>query len=382
MGLRFSKRIKIMPGVRVNLSARGASLSVGPRGASVNIGRRGVYANASLPGTGLSYRERLDRPSPMTRSPKASPSKTPSPALAPAEIKIRFGEAGSMAILDENGWELSDSDAKAVRAAYRDQLLPLIESRAQEVNRADAAALDVHVGTPPPAPAIALAPEFVVPKPLKPADPRDFSPGTREHREAERRWSSYMEALACWRASKAEHDERHGGPSPDLRLIERAIEDRLSHLQWPRETLISFQMAQAGRLIEADVDLPEIEDMTSSTVTVNKRLLELEQKPLSRTALLRLYQRHVHGILFRVAGEIFAASPVALEVQIAGYTQRLSSATGRVEDEYVLAVTIDRDGWSRIDLSRTDAIDPVAALSRFNCQSAIDAKGHMRAITR
>jgi len=59
VGLRFNKRITIAPGVRINLGLRGASLSVGPRGASVNIGRRGVFGNVGLPGTGISYRERL-----------------------------------------------------------------------------------------------------------------------------------------------------------------------------------------------------------------------------------------------------------------------------------------------------------------------------------
>ena len=63
MGLRFRKSITIMPGVRVNLSGSGASMSVGPRGASVSFGKRGTYANFGLPGTGLSYRTRLDRAS-------------------------------------------------------------------------------------------------------------------------------------------------------------------------------------------------------------------------------------------------------------------------------------------------------------------------------
>ena len=33
MGFRFSKRIKILPGVSINLSKSGVSASVGPRGA-------------------------------------------------------------------------------------------------------------------------------------------------------------------------------------------------------------------------------------------------------------------------------------------------------------------------------------------------------------
>jgi hypothetical protein len=59
MGFRFQKRISILPGVRINLSKSGVSTSLGPRGADVNIGRDGVTANAGIPGTGLSYRQKL-----------------------------------------------------------------------------------------------------------------------------------------------------------------------------------------------------------------------------------------------------------------------------------------------------------------------------------
>lgn len=58
-GLRFQKRLSILPGVRVNLSKSGASTSIGPRGADVNIGRDGVTTNAGIPGTGLSYRQKV-----------------------------------------------------------------------------------------------------------------------------------------------------------------------------------------------------------------------------------------------------------------------------------------------------------------------------------
>ena len=58
-GLRFQKRLRLLPGVRVNLSKSGASTSIGPRGADVNIGRDGVTTNAGIPGTGLSYRQKV-----------------------------------------------------------------------------------------------------------------------------------------------------------------------------------------------------------------------------------------------------------------------------------------------------------------------------------
>jgi len=59
MGLRFQKRLSLLKGLTLNLSKTGASLTLGKKGASVNIGKNGVTGNAGIPGTGLSYREKL-----------------------------------------------------------------------------------------------------------------------------------------------------------------------------------------------------------------------------------------------------------------------------------------------------------------------------------
>jgi Protein of unknown function (DUF4236) len=55
MGFRFSRRIRILPGVRLNLSKSGVSTSIGGRGAWLTFGKRGTRATVGLPGTGLSY---------------------------------------------------------------------------------------------------------------------------------------------------------------------------------------------------------------------------------------------------------------------------------------------------------------------------------------
>lgn len=57
MGFRFSRRIRIAPGIRVNLGKSGFSLSAGVRGARVTVGRRGVRGTVGMPGTGISYTE-------------------------------------------------------------------------------------------------------------------------------------------------------------------------------------------------------------------------------------------------------------------------------------------------------------------------------------
>jgi hypothetical protein len=70
MALRFQKRIKIAPGIRLNLSKSGVSVSAGPKGASLNVGKNGKHLTLGIPGTGLSSRTRIgNKPDP---SPKAS----------------------------------------------------------------------------------------------------------------------------------------------------------------------------------------------------------------------------------------------------------------------------------------------------------------------
>jgi hypothetical protein len=59
MGFRFRRSISILPGVRLNVSKSGGSVSLGGRGATVNVGRRGAYADVGLPGSGLSYRQKI-----------------------------------------------------------------------------------------------------------------------------------------------------------------------------------------------------------------------------------------------------------------------------------------------------------------------------------
>ena len=55
MGFRFRRSIRVLPGVRLNISKSGVSASLGGRGATVNVGKRGTKATVGLPGTGLSY---------------------------------------------------------------------------------------------------------------------------------------------------------------------------------------------------------------------------------------------------------------------------------------------------------------------------------------
>ena len=59
-GFRFRKRIRLLPGVWLNLSKHGVSTSVGTKGLTVNLKGDKTRTTVSAPGTGLSY-TRIDR---------------------------------------------------------------------------------------------------------------------------------------------------------------------------------------------------------------------------------------------------------------------------------------------------------------------------------
>ena len=59
MAWAFRKRIKVIPGVYINLSKSGISANTGVRGASLTFRSDGVYRNLGLPGTGIYSRQKV-----------------------------------------------------------------------------------------------------------------------------------------------------------------------------------------------------------------------------------------------------------------------------------------------------------------------------------
>ena len=66
MGFRFYRRIRIAPGLSINLGKKGASVSVGPRGAKMTVGPNGTRTSVGIPGTGIYYEKRYGKGSPST----------------------------------------------------------------------------------------------------------------------------------------------------------------------------------------------------------------------------------------------------------------------------------------------------------------------------
>jgi len=109
MGFRFSRRIGILPGLNLNFSGSGVSLSAGIRGAHVNFGSRGTYASVGIPGTGLSYRQRIGG---------GRSYSTPRTALTEQQVKAignQENDQTAIKILQEGAQTMSFSPEEARR---------------------------------------------------------------------------------------------------------------------------------------------------------------------------------------------------------------------------------------------------------------------------
>ncbi|HJU09301.1 MAG TPA: DUF4236 domain-containing protein [Candidatus Binataceae bacterium] len=55
---RFYRRVNLFPGLSLNLSKSGPSVTLGMRGAHLTLGPRGVTRTIGIPGTGIYYTSR------------------------------------------------------------------------------------------------------------------------------------------------------------------------------------------------------------------------------------------------------------------------------------------------------------------------------------
>lgn len=120
MGFRYHKSVKILPGMRINFSKSGTSMSIGSRGFTTNYGHGKRTTTIGIPGTGLSYRttktikrkvssangitSKNNNTIPSKQSNGIYTSKNP-----PASIKINMDQDGKITIYSPEGCEILDT---------------------------------------------------------------------------------------------------------------------------------------------------------------------------------------------------------------------------------------------------------------------------------
>ena len=141
MSWRFRKTFRVLPGVKLNLTARGLSATLGAAPFSINVGPRGVYRNVSIPGTGIWDRQRIgglsSQPSgiqPPTTDYASGPTIPPLPPSIPVSPSptTEIHSASTELLTSESMEQLR----RLLKDAYdeRDVLAKEISSAAQEAN--------------------------------------------------------------------------------------------------------------------------------------------------------------------------------------------------------------------------------------------------------
>ena len=346
MAFRFRKSVKLAPGIRLSLGKRGLGLNVGRRGASISIGQRGVYSNVGIPGTGISFRQKLSG-----SSRKRARKVTASTHVVEHNIKIDIDESGAILFKDANGNVLPKRLITLAKQQLGDTIHTLVQKKCEEINKEIESVGEIHFDTEDPKLIPSFeAEEFDEPLPEEPKWKKYgflslifHSLKDKVDLQNDDLKNNYEENRRNWQKNKKifednEKDRKwlvENGIYRNVGDMEIFLESRLNDLQWPRETTVDFEILDEGKIIFIDVDLPEIEDMPNKIAHAIQNGNKVSIKEMSEVQIQKLYMKHVHGIGFRLIGEVFSSLPVSETVVISGYSKRVNKGTGEMRDEYL-----------------------------------------------
>lgn len=406
MALRFRRRVTLFPGVRLNIGKTGVSVSGGIRGASVTVGKHGVHGNVGAPGTGLSYRTRLDN-----KAGKASPTGASHASGFQQSFTVTLGDRGELLIHDAGGIAASPAVKRTLWQHHSDEITAFLTAECARINN-DADALQyIHTDTPPlsSAPPKHIYQPFELTEPIRPTlpslpiepvPPKKYfwhrllpvisAKQDQNHHLKHQAWQqnfnqtkqvrrqlqhTFEQALAHWQRQEKSHRQQQHAASEtfayklnhDTEFMADLLESKLATLNWPRDTHVSFEIQTGvnGFEVLLDVDLPTSEEFPNRSARFSKNGRRLLIKTKSATQQRMEYARHVHGVVLKLAGVTWVTLPSVQHLTVLAYTQRLNSATGHIDDEYLLSVRIQREQWQQLNLTAPEKIDPIAALTIF-----------------
>ncbi len=443
MAFRFRNSIRIAPGIRLNLGKNGVSVSAGVKGATITAGSNGVYGNLGLPGTGLSYRTRLNKSASQRKRAEQEEKRQnrrerQQTALEVnqdfAELMLALDDKGTLLINACSGQPIPAEEHRKLLLNYNAEIHEWLEEQKDQINGDIDLLLNPHLDILTPDttslrhqvdPFTELQPkqpdfERIPLEPQKPVKPeftwKDSLIIGRKNKRlqawqadvdawqlAHQAWQvkakaleqaqaaplqAYREALKAWRARKEAHDTEQrklaatfaDRLSTDTQVMTEVLKAELNALDWARETLIDFELDDTGRYLKLDVDLPEIETFPTQEARQGLRDLRLVITEKSPTQVRREYARHIHGVMLRIISTAFHTLPSLEALVIAGYSQRINPATGHIQDDYLFSAKVLRTVFAGINFHNLKEVDPVIALERFELIRDMSKSGIFRPI--
>ena len=343
------------------------------RGAHINFGPRGVYGSAGIPGTGLSYRQRLDN---STRS-------YDRPAVE-RRMSTRQFEAMQRRMDQEQQTKEAQQQIDDEWGRYQQMLqfwkpLPEIPS------------LENFIQAQTPRPF-----ETTQPPPLEPVWPEEQTKCLNELTESVKSRGHHLvpgfiasheaekEFPAVWQQREAEIQQRYEQSladyeqqlktaqaeweaqeteriawlkrltSGDLDEIKHTLAEIFSGLSLPFKSATQCGLFfDTPDLISVNLDLPEMEEVIP--LTRKKLLKNGETREVARDKLERNrdYFDLVTGECTFIAAEIFSYLPLCKTIRLAAHTQRPKARENDPIDTYVLDLKFDREELKALDPQST-----------------------------
>ena len=364
MGFRFSRRVSILPGLKLNLSGSGVSLSAGVRGAHINLGPRGLYGSAGIPGTGLSYRQRLDSSSRSYDRPSVERrlSTRQWEALQRRQEQEEKAKEAQQGIDDQ--WE-----------QYQQMLhfwkpLPEIPSLENFIQAQTQRPFESTQQSPPEPvwpeeetkclnelteSVKSQAPYRLLPALFAQNHAKTLFPAVWQERQPEIQ-QRYQDSLADYeqqlKAAQAEWEARETErvawlqrlTAGDLEEIKHTLTEIFTGLHLPFQDATQCGLFfDTADLVSLNLDLPEMEQVILPT---RKRLLkngEIREVARDKVERNRDYFDLVTGECAFIAAEIFSYLPLCRTIRLAAYTQRAKARETDPIDTWILDLKFTRE---------------------------------------
>lgn len=375
MAYRFQRRIKIAPGLRVNVSKGGVSLSAGPRGASMTLGKRGLYGNVGVPGTGMSYREKLNGRKASPRDAGGGSSKS---------VLMKVDDDGNFYILDESGQELPESVIRQIKRSNGNVIRDFLAGVCNSRNELLATITSFHQEIPPPTNTPKYKSEsFTEEKPEKSFWLMLFGlivPGVkRRHQVKLDEWHERKVAFEKEQSDRRELEETLVFTS--LEAMDQVLADYLNAIEWPDKPEIDYDLGMNNQTLAIDILLPGEDGLPDKKWSIPGNAYRLNSKRLTETRRRQLYRDYAHSVLLRIIGEVYARLPTVEHVMVSAYRKGMDAATAHDSDEYIVSVITHRSKWCKMNFDRISDIDPVEALSEHTLKRNMTKTGIFKPVS-
>lgn len=402
MALRFQRRIRIAPGISLNLSKGGIGASIGPKGAKLSVGRRGVYSNVGLPGTGLSYRQKLNKSGSRTAGNKQTAASTgkvlEQQILAGDSVSTRvlINDSGEVVIIDENGQPFDDSELRVLKKYAEEGMHDMLQQACERLNADLAALATIHHDTRTPRDKPVFESQvFPEPEPRRRPNiqpslwSRIWPPAAQRLKEENaRQTTQYTQAMSEWeeavRAFNEQERQRRSSETKllmtDINVMANVLEEHLGDIPWPRETNVSFDLGDDASTIAIDIELPEEGDFPDTEYKLAAKQPKVSAKKITATRRRALYRDYAHGVAMRVLGEIFHRLPTVQVALVSAYTPAIDVGTGNATENYLYSVLTTKPQWREINFKALADIEPSATLEGFELRRKMTKTGIFKPI--